>query len=185
MMTNFLWIMLAVIGFTACNQTDNKQAKNDEEAETVPTENVSEQQSAYTAPDVSFTDEHGETVSLGSLKGKVVFINFWATWCPPCIQELPSIQTLKQSFGNTDDIVFLMVDVDNKIEKSSTFMKKNKFDLPVYVPASNIPSEFLENAIPTTVVLDRKGGMVVRAEGARDYADPGIVKAIKDLIESE
>src|SRR5690606_29413117 len=109
--------------------------------------------------EVTFMDEDGKKVSLESLKGKVVFINFWATWCPPCIHEMPSINKLKQSFDADDEIIFLMVDVDGKLDKSTAFMEKNEYDLTVYAPESQIPSDFLGRAIPTTVILDKTGAM--------------------------
>ena len=135
-------------------------------------------------PDLKFKDENGKTISLHSLKGKVVFINLWATWCPPCIREMPSIDALKKKFKGNNDIVFLMVDVDNKMEKSATFMQENGYDLPVYVPTSNIPSDYLGDAIPTTVILDKNGDMIARMEGGRDYTSPEIIKIINELVES-
>lgn len=134
------------------------------------------------ASGVSFKDEKGETISLNSLKGKVVFINFWATWCGPCIREMPSINTLKKSFKEKDDIVFLMVDVDGNLKKSSAFMTRYNFDLPVVIPNGNIPSTFLGGAIPTTVVLSKEGEMVARAEGGRDYSSPEIKQFLDKLI---
>lgn len=179
----FFLVTMAVIGFTACNQA-NRQENQGETEQTVAAEITLEEQPGPASPDISFADESGKTTALSSLKGKVVFVNFWATWCPPCIQEMPSIHTLKQSFDG-EDIVFLMVDVDNDIGQSSAFMKKNKYDLPVYVPTSDIPSVYLEDAIPTTVIFDKQGELVVRAEGGRDYTDAGIVQALRDLVESE
>lgn len=62
-------------------------------------------------------------------------------------------------------------------------MKQNNYDLPVYAPAGNIPSDYLGGAIPTTVILDKRGNMIARLEGGRDYADPEIVKALNELVE--
>ena len=63
-------------------------------------------------PNLKFKDENGKTISLHALKGKVVFINLWATWCPPCIYEMPSIHELRKTFKDNDNLVFLMVDMD-------------------------------------------------------------------------
>lgn len=173
--------VIMVILLVACGNTRNKE---NEKEQNIATQEVSQVETSQT-PDITFKDEAGKTVSLRSLKGKVVFINFWATWCPPCIREMPSIDELKDSFKESDDIVFLMVDVDNKMEKSSAFMQENDYDLPVYVPASNIPSDFLRGAIPTTVIIDKKGKMVARMEGGRNYRDPQIIKALKELVEDD
>ena len=121
-------------------------------------------------------------MALNDLKGKVVFINFWATWCPPCIEEMPSINELKTKFAGNEDIVFLMVDVDGKYKKAQTFMNKRKFNLPVYVPHSEIPKEFLGGAIPTTVILDKKGAIAIRLEGGRDYSAPEMRRGLQQLI---
>ncbi|WP_345232876.1 TlpA disulfide reductase family protein [Olivibacter ginsenosidimutans] len=137
------------------------------------------------APDISFKDKNGKTVSISSLKGKVVFINFWATWCPPCIQEMPSINQLKQSFKENDNIVFLMVDVDADVEKSTAFMAENKYDLPVYIPISDIPRDYLGDAIPNTVIIGKNGDMIARMEGGRDYTRSEMVDGLKELIESD
>lgn len=64
-------------------------------------------------------------------------------------------------------------------------MEKNQYDLPVYVPASEIPPSFLGDAIPTTVILDKKGNLIARMEGGRDYADPQMVTALNALIKSD
>ncbi|MGH2643105.1 MAG: TlpA family protein disulfide reductase, partial [Chitinophagaceae bacterium] len=69
--------------------------------------------------DIYFKDGNGHTFSLSSLKGKVVFINFWATWCPPCRAELPSIKKLYEKFKDNNKIMFLMVDVDEEYKHSS------------------------------------------------------------------
>jgi len=132
---------------------------------------------------VSFKNIKNETVLLSELKGKVVFINFWATWCPPCVEEMPSIQTLYNQFKDNKNIVFIMVDVDNNLERAIKFMEKRNFDLPVYVPNSEIPSEYLQGAIPTTVILDKQGNIDVRLEGGRDYASPGMTKALHSLLD--
>ena len=175
--------IITAITLVTCGNTDkNKENKVGNEMNT--TEEVPGVETPAPTADIFFKGEDGKTVSLSSLKGKVVFINFWATWCPPCIEELPTINELKQSFNGNDHIEFLMVDVDNKMESSSAFMQENNYDLPVYVPASNIPSDYLGNAIPTTVILDKSGNMVARMEGGRDYTDPEFVQAISELVES-
>lgn len=132
--------------------------------------------------EITFANDKGEKTMLSGLKGKVVFINFWATWCPPCVAEMPSINTLYKRYKNHDKIVFIMVDVDAQIEKSTNFMVKNNYELPLYIPASQIPSDFLSGAIPTTVIINKKGKMVGRIEGGREYDSPEVYEALDALI---
>ncbi len=176
--------IITTIALAACGNTD-KNKENTVENGNITAEEVAKVEAPAETSDISFKGEDGKTVTLSSLKGKVVFINFWATWCPPCIHEMPSIHELKQSFKGNDNIVFLMVDVDNRMEKSSAFMQENNYELPVYVPASNIPPDYLGGAIPTTVILNKSGDMIARIEGGRDYTDPEMVKALKELVESK
>lgn len=135
-----------------------------------------------TLPNMSFKDRDGKTVDLASLKGKVVFINFWASWCPPCIAEMPSINALHDRFRGNDHIVFLMVDVDGNDEKSDKFMKKHQYDLKVVRAASEIAPVFMQGTIPTTIILDREGKMVFKQEGAADYNSPELVDMVVGLM---
>lgn len=172
---------VAITLLAACGSIGHNE-KGGSKTDQPTTEQEQAEGESVTASGISFKDENGETVSLNSLKGKVVFINFWATWCPPCIHEMPSINELRKSFKGNDGIAFLMVDVDNKIEQSTAFMNKNNYDLPVYTAVGDIPPDYLGGAIPTTVVLDKKGEMVGRMEGGRDYTDPQIVGALNKLV---
>lgn len=107
-------------------------------------------------PNVFFKDGNGKTVDLASLKGKVVFVNFWATWCPPRIAVMPSINTRNKIFENNEDVVFLMVDADGNYEKSYNFMKMHQYNLKVVSPARRIPSIFMDETVPTTRHLRQK-----------------------------
>jgi thiol-disulfide isomerase/thioredoxin len=131
---------------------------------------------------ILFKNNDGEVIPLSSLKDKVVFINFWATWCPPCIAEMPTIQKLYSEFKDNEDIVFMMVDVDNQREKSQAFMDKRKFDLPIYTPAGPIPSSYLGGAIPTTLVLNKQGEVVFKHEGMGDFSNEEFKTFIKQLL---
>ncbi|GLU53360.1 TlpA family protein disulfide reductase [Dyadobacter frigoris] len=137
--------------------------------------------SAEALPNVFFRKGDGKTVDLASLKGKVIFINFWATWCPPCIAEMPSINALYGKFKDNENVVFLMVDVDGNYQKSDSFMKKHHYGLEVVSPAVEIPPVFMQGAVPTTVILDKEGKMVYRQEGAADYNSPKLVDMISKL----
>lgn len=133
-------------------------------------------------PDLKFTDENGETVSMRSLKGKVVFINLWATWCPPCIHEMPSINKLRQHFKDHDDLVFLMVDMDGNLKSAQSFMKRKKIDLPVHIPDSEIPHELFSGSIPTTIIVDKKNNIAIRRVGGADYMSKGVIDFMTDLL---
>jgi thiol-disulfide isomerase/thioredoxin len=133
---------------------------------------------------ILFRNEGGELVNLTDLKGKVVFINFWATWCPPCIAEMPSIHKLYQQFKDNKNIVFLMVDVDNNLNKSQKFMENRKFDLKVFTPASQIPPNYLGSSIPTTLLINKKGKIVFKHEGGADYTNTEFVTYL-DKISKE
>lgn len=133
--------------------------------------------------EILFKNMNDEVIELSDQKGKVVFINFWATWCPPCIAEMPTINKLYSSFRDNENVMFMMVDVDNDPIKSQKFMDKRKFDLPVYTPASPIPSSYMGGAIPTTLVLNKYGQVVFKHEGMGDFSNAEFKDFVNQLIE--
>ncbi|MBC7653125.1 MAG: TlpA family protein disulfide reductase [Oligoflexus sp.] len=130
---------------------------------------------------VAFKGQDGETISLNDLKSKVVFINFWATWCPPCIAEMPAINKMKQHFKDDNNVVILMVDADNNLKKSVQFMKRKKYDLSVFLPATSIPENMFQSSLPTTLVIDKKGQIVFKHEGAADYKNQKFIDFMDKL----
>ena len=106
---------------------------------------------------IKFKDAKGQTVSLADLKGKVIFLNVWATWCPPCLAEMPSIHRFYKQFEGDKDLVFLMVDADGDFKKAQAYMDRKRYQLPVYTFASNIPANIFKGSLPTTVVFDKQG----------------------------
>lgn len=138
---------------------------------------------ASTNPSVIFSDGEGNRIDAANQAGKVVFINFWATWCPPCIAEMPSIDKLYAQFKDNDRMVFVMADVDNQYEKSMQFMEDRNLDLPVHVPTGEIPGQWLGGAIPTTIILDKQGQIAAKHEGMADYSRPEVAEFIQSLID--
>jgi thiol-disulfide isomerase/thioredoxin len=121
-------------------------------------------------PNITFQNTNGQILNLSDQKGKVIFINFWVTWCPPCIAEMPSVNELYEKLQHNKNIVFIMVDADHDFNKSVPFMNKHQFTLPLYEANSEIPENLLSGSIPITVIFDKKGQLVFHHEGAGDYS---------------
>lgn len=132
---------------------------------------------------IKFKDAKGKIINLDELKGKVVFINFWATWCPPCLAEMPSVNKLHQQFATDTAIVFLMIDADGDFPKAQAYMDKRKYQMPVYTFASELPAALFKGSLPTTIVFDKKGRISFNEEGAANYSDPKFIAFIKQLKE--
>ncbi|SFB35690.1 TlpA family protein disulfide reductase [Algoriphagus aquimarinus] len=124
-------------------------------------------------------DKAGKTVSLNKFKGKVIFINLWATWCAPCIAEMPSIDKLHDEMG--DEVAFVMLSLDQNFEKAKAFDKRKGYDLPIYAPADNLPAMYESSAIPTTYVIDAAGNLALTHKGMADYSDPEFKKFLNSL----
>jgi len=121
-----------------------------------------------------------EIINLNNYRGKVLFINFWATWCPPCIAEMPDIQSLYEKVGD-EDIAFFMISVDVRVEKAKKFVEKKDFTFPVYQLASNLPSPFEARSIPTTYVIDQNGKIAVHKIGMASYDNEKFIAFLKTL----
>jgi thiol-disulfide isomerase/thioredoxin len=142
--------------------------KNEEPGNAGPQKNSL---SAFPQADYNFTLKGlgGETITLASLKGKVIFMNFWATWCPPCIAEMPDIQKLYEKV-KSDKIAFVMVSLDEDPAKAARFVQRMDFTFPVYSPDGYTPPVFGSgNVIPTTYVISPDGFIVARQEGMAQY----------------
>lgn len=125
----------------------------------------------------------GESVTLASLRGKVVFINIWATWCPPCIAEMPGIERLYQQL-DPEKFAFVMLSVDQGGRRQvAPFIERKGYTFPVYLPAGPPPAELEGNSIPMTVILDKTGQVVARQEGMAEYDTPEVVAFLEGLIE--
>ena len=135
-----------------------------------------------TAPDAAFTNTSGTTISVSSLKGKVVFLNFWATWCPPCLAEIPGINDLHKQFLNSNDVVFILADADGDLAASTSFLQTHHFDLPLYKPVSNIHTDLFAGTLPTTLIINRKGEIVFKETGAANYNTKQFTDFINKLV---
>lgn len=130
---------------------------------------------------IRFKDIKGNIVDLGDLRGKIIFLNFWATWCPPCLAEMPAVNQLHEKFKGDNDIVFILADADGNLIKSQKFMDRRKYSLPVYAIDSEIPDQLFQGSLPTTVVFDKQGRISYHASGAANYGDQKFIEFIDKL----
>ncbi len=118
-------------------------------------------------------------INLESLKEKVIFVNFWATWCPPCRAEMPLIQKLYDDYKTKVDFVFVTADASDKVK---SYYKENNLDLPTYNMHTQEPNEFVTSSIPTTYIVSKKGKIVVSTVGAANWNSSKIRKLLDKLL---
>ena len=126
-------------------------------------------------------DETGTVIPFDRFKGKTVFINFWATWCPPCIAEMPDINDLYGELGDNEDIVFILVSVDKTHDKATAFRDKKAFDFPIYFMASGLPEAYDAHSIPTTYVISPEGKILSERHGMAKYNSEEFRDFLKNL----
>lgn len=122
--------------------------------------------------DFTLTDQNGETHTLSDYKGKTVFLNFWATWCPPCKAEMPHIQELYEAYGeNQEDVIFLGVAAPNQGREGDTasitaFLEENGYTFPTVMDETGETSiSYMVSALPTTFMIDKNGNIYGYASG--------------------
>ncbi len=194
-------LLSSVMAFSACK----KQQENESTTQAVETlnktkeskkqeivndkkeavENVAEV--AKTIPeDVSYlnVDLKGfntDDINLADLRGNVIFLNHWGSWCPPCRREMPSIQALYD--GYKDKVKFAMVATERRPGMLQQFMEKEKYTFPVYEPNSPMATKIKpQGGFPTTMILDKNGVIKAQHVGAADWNTPEVHKLLNELL---
>lgn len=139
---------------------------------------VASKQSAHREqlPAFAMIDAAGNAVNLSSFKGKKVFVNLWATWCPPCRVEIPSIEALAAKADK--DVVFVMLSLDKDFDIARRFSAKTEMKVPIYYPAADLPALFNVEGIPATFVFDEQGRLIKEISGSDDYNTDSYVRLL-------
>jgi len=151
---------------------------NESEAEEAAAESAAGLSFLGTAPEWSLVDMEGAPISAASLKGKVVVVDFWATWCPPCVKEIPGYVALQKQYGS-DGLVIVGVSLDrgkDAEKKVRDFAAKYQINYPLALGDGDIVEVFGSvagpiQAIPTTFLIDRSGNVVHHKVGSMETAD--------------
>ncbi len=125
-------------------------------------------------------DTKMEHFQFDTQKGKVVLVNFWATWCAPCIAEMPSMQNLYNDYG--DKVTFMFV-TNEEEQKVLDFLNRKNYDLPVYFPQSKEPKVLSSKVLPTTYIINKEGKLIVAETGAADWNSATTRKLLDSLLE--
>ncbi|MBM1105368.1 TlpA family protein disulfide reductase [Aurantibacter crassamenti] len=128
------------------------------------------------------TKLNGDANAVEVGQGEVTFISYWATWCPPCIAELPSIVELHEDYG--DKVNFLLLTNENP-EKVRAFLEKKAYDLPVYIPKMEAPDKLISRSIPTNYIIDKKGKILIKETGAADWNSTNVRAVLNAAKESK
>jgi len=136
-----------------------------------------------TAPDFSLADTSGRTVHLSDYKGKVVFLNFWATWCPPCREEIPSLMKLNQAMaGKPFQMLAVSIDEGGK-DAVNNYFKKSGTMLPALLDTENaIGKLYGTTGVPETFILDKRGVILKKVVGGMDWSDPQVIAYFNDIV---
>lgn len=147
------------------------------------------------APAMALPRIDGGTATLAALRGRVVVVNIWATWCPPCVREMPSLQRVYERYGDQGlEVLAIAVDdrpgerqPDGRIEGLvSEFVEEYGLTFPVAVdPTGNTEARFGTEYLPTTVLIDREGWIRVREIGGRDWDQDPYIGMIESLLEED
>ena len=136
------------------------------------------------APDFTFPGLDGKKVSLYDYKGKVVLVNIWATWCPPCVEEMPSMEKLYRKFkGENFEILAVSID-EPGLKAVAPFMKKSNLTFPALIDSEGaIKAVYGITGIPESFIIDQQGILLKKIVGPVDWATPNIFRFFRDLIQ--
>jgi len=123
--------------------------------------------------------DQNEPFYFSNTQNEVVFLNFWATWCPPCVAELPEIKKLYEKWG--DKVVFMLV-TNEKPEVVKAFMEKHDYVLPVFYVGTQIPETLAHSSLPTTFIISKDGKVVTRKKGAAKWNSRATEKIFEELL---
>ncbi|MDA0661207.1 MAG: TlpA disulfide reductase family protein [Proteobacteria bacterium] len=137
------------------------------------------------APEVEFLNATGETVSLASFRGKVLLVNFWATWCAPCIREMPSLDRLKAVIKESDFEILAISEDRKGAEVAIPFLKKLGIEnFTTYVDTRmQLARGFRLIGMPTTYLIDREGRIVGSLAGTAEWDSPEAVAMVRELLD--
>lgn len=132
----------------------------------------------------SIKDLNGNVTDASQFKGKIIFLNIWATWCGPCRVEMPSIQKLYDQVDK-DKILFVMLSVDRRedLEKVKNFVTDKEYTFPVYTPDGSLPVQLQVRSIPSTFVISPDGKIVSNETGAANYDTPEFKEFLESLLQ--
>jgi peroxiredoxin len=134
------------------------------------------------APDFALKDLSGQPVQLSQLKGKVVFLNFWATWCPPCREEIPAMMKLNAAMaGKPFQMLAVSIDEGGK-EAVEAFFNQSKMLLPALLDTDNsVSKRYGITGVPETFILDKNGVIVKKVVGGMDWGDSQVVAYFNEI----
>ncbi len=136
------------------------------------------------APDITLLDMDGNIWRLSQQKGKVVFMNYWASWCKECRAEMPSIQALYDKKKDDPDFLMALIVYNEDPVKSARYMEENNFTMPVYAdPDGQAAFTYGLTGVPETYIVDKKGIIRKRIIGPADYSEPDAVGFITKLTD--
>ncbi|MVN77867.1 redoxin family protein [Hymenobacter sp. HMF4947] len=124
----------------------------------------------------------GQLTNLSRYRGKVVLVNLWASWCPPCLAEMPGLQALYQK-TDTAKVAFVLISLDENPSRARALLKRRSYTLPVFFPAAPLPAPFDSPSIPSTVILAPDGQLADRHDGMADYDTPEFRAALEKLAD--
>ena len=128
---------------------------------------------------MNLINSKGERVAMKDLKGKVIFMNVWATWCPPCVAEMPGINKLYKDVDK-DKVAFIMVSVDQDFQKAIDFNERKGYDFEIYKLHGGMPVMYQTQSIPSTFLINAEGKLVMTHLGMGDYNTNKFRKFLKE-----
>lgn len=162
-----LFIVLFVIGYVAKDRQTGRKII----------------ESGDRAPEFRLQTLDNRSASLSDFQGKVVMVHFWATWCPPCVEELPTIDKLYRTIADKN-FQILAVSVDDGAPEVAAFLKQNKLDLPVLLdPGRKTAGLYGTYKFPETYIVDRQGVVRLKVIGPRDWSRPENIQLVRDMLQ--
>jgi cytochrome c biogenesis protein CcmG/thiol:disulfide interchange protein DsbE len=134
-------------------------------------------------PDVTLIDTQENKVRISELKGSVVFVNFWASWCPPCIEEVPSIEALFRNLSKNPKFKMITILYRDDLARISTTARQQGYTFPIYRdPDGSAATEFGITGVPETFIIDKKGTLKNKVIGPYDWDSEKVTATLLYLI---